>query len=77
MKVIGIGSGVSKHGKDYISLFCTDKPVGNRIQGLVCDKYFVFPESLSSWPADLKLGDEIDIFYNKNGYITHVIKTEA
>lgn len=74
MVVLGIGTGTSKKGKDYIVLCVGQEVDSRRFKGYSTDRVFLFPSSCEFPSEGLDLNDEIDIFYNKSGFPIKVVK---
>ena len=78
MVILGIGSGVSKKGKDYITLCVgTEITNSNRFKGYSTDRIFIFPDTCTIPSDGLDLGDEVEVFYNKGGFPIQVVKAPA
>jgi hypothetical protein len=74
MTIIGLGQrrhGVSKQGKDYDGMSVYGTTTDRDVDGLKAEELYFNYKSRVDYP-DVKLGDVIDVRYDKNGWITDI-----
>ena len=74
MVVLGIGTGTSKKGNDYIVLCLGLETNTRHFKGYSTDKVYIYPSSCELPSEGLDLNDDIDIYYNKRGFPIEVVK---
>jgi len=74
LEITGIGqrrSGVSKAGKDYDGKSVYGLTAARDVEGKKAEEIYFNFQSGFAYP-DVKIGDTIDVRYDKNGYITDI-----